>query len=313
MWYALIPLGLFLFWVALHLKTSRPDGTLVRVHPYRRIMWYIMPTRNESVVYFDAYIVADELLRYLDDVNKQFECTLNDVLVAAVARGLIQTPEMDQFVAGHRLYQRKQPSITFSMKRQRKNKKSRISTVKQDIRADHTLRSLVEDIRSKVKVERSDKVTTTDKEMKLFNMLPRPFFRGAYSFVKLLNYYNLLPGVFIRTDPMHTSIFMANLGSVNMAAGYHHLYEYGTCPLFLMFGKLEDKPVVIDGEVLVRPVLHCRFSYDERIDDGMTAGNGIYQMTGALERPYDILGCVGEDDHHAFGSERPRHWKGTDE
>ena len=40
-------------------KTSRPDGTLINVHPYRRIMWFLMPTRNESVVYWDFNIRAE--------------------------------------------------------------------------------------------------------------------------------------------------------------------------------------------------------------------------------------------------------------
>lgn len=313
MWYWIALAAPFVLWVLLHMKTSRPDGEIIKVHPYRRIMWYIMPTRNESVVYFDSYVIADEVLRYVEDLNKVIPCTLNDVLVAAVARGLIQTPEMDRFVAGHRLYQRYEPSITFSMKRERKNKKSKISTVKQVIRPDHTILTMIQDVRSKVKVERSDKKTTADTEFQVLNLMPRPMFRGAFSLVRLLDYFNLLPGFFIKTDPMHTSIFMANLGSVNMAAGYHHLYEYGTCPLFIMIGKLEDKPMVVDGEVVVKPVIHIRFSYDERIDDGMTAGNGIYEFTGALENPYEILGCVGEDDAYEYGAERPRHWKRTDE
>lgn len=310
-----IPVVILVIWVLLQLKTSRSDGTLVKVHPYRRIMWYIMPTRNESVVYFDAEIVADELLSYLEEINRRFPCTLNDLCLAAVARGLVQTPEMDRFVVGHRLYQRTRSSITFSMKRQRKNKKSKLATVKQEIRGDQTLQTLIEDIASKVKVERSDKETYADKEFKLFNALPRPVFRGAFMIFKFLDYFNILPPSFVHNDPMYTSIFMANLGTVNMAAGYHHLYEYGTCPLFLMFGKVSEKPVVVDGELVVRKVLPVRFTFDERIDDGMTAGNGIYEMTGALERPRDILGCLAEDgsDAYTFGEERPRHWKRTDE
>jgi hypothetical protein len=48
--------------IGLEFKTSRPDGILRNVHPYRRIMWFIMPGRNESVVYFDAYVDVTELL-----------------------------------------------------------------------------------------------------------------------------------------------------------------------------------------------------------------------------------------------------------
>jgi hypothetical protein len=94
---------------------------------------------------------------------------------------------------------------------------------------------------------------------------------------------------------MYTSAFLANLGSVGMGPGYHHLYEHGTCPLFLMFGKVEERPVVEDGEVKVGRVMHVRFSYDERIADGLTAKFGIESVARVLEDPERWLGCLAED------------------
>ena len=45
--------------VIAHFKTSRADGILVgKVHPYRRLMWFVMPTRNECVVYYEDKNVA---------------------------------------------------------------------------------------------------------------------------------------------------------------------------------------------------------------------------------------------------------------
>jgi hypothetical protein len=113
-------------------------------------------------------------------------------------------------------------------------------------------------------------------------MLPRPIFRLAYRAFRALDYYNLLPASFIDNDPLYTSIFMSFMGSVNMDAGYHHLFEHGTCPLFLMIGKNEDRVFVEDGKPVVKPCVHVRFTYDERIDDGMTAGDGIFASGRAL-------------------------------
>ena len=97
----------------------------------------------------------------------------------------------------------------------------------------------------------------------------------------------------------YTSGFIANLGSLKMKAGYHHLYEWGTCPLFLMLGKVEDRAMVEDGEVVARKVLHIRFSFDERVDDGLNAGKGINALRRILEDPYRYFGDPKSDD---FGS-----------
>ena len=64
-------LGVVLIWLLMSLKTSRADGTLLEVHPYRRMMPYIMRGRNESVVYYDDYIDAEKLLEYVEAVRER--------------------------------------------------------------------------------------------------------------------------------------------------------------------------------------------------------------------------------------------------
>ena len=53
-------------WVLLESKTSRSDGKLVRTHPYRRMMHFIMPSRGASVVYYESLVPAEPLLAYLE-------------------------------------------------------------------------------------------------------------------------------------------------------------------------------------------------------------------------------------------------------
>ena len=64
-WHWGVAAALLLIVVA-HFKTSRADGTYVgKVHPYRRLMWFVMPTRNESVCYYDVSIRAERLEAYV--------------------------------------------------------------------------------------------------------------------------------------------------------------------------------------------------------------------------------------------------------
>lgn len=277
------------------LKTRRSDGDFIQVHPYRRMMFYIMPGRNESVVYFDRVIRAEKLEAYLTQARETFGANMTHALVAAVGIGLGENPKMNQFVVGRRLYARKGRWVTFSMKRQKLNKQAKLSAVKLDMRDGESFRELVERINGQVKVERSGERTDSDKEFDLLNLLPRTGLNLAAGFLRTLDYYNILPAFFIKGDGMYTSAFIANLGSVGMGAGYHHLYEYGTCPLFIMAGQIEERPVVEDGKVVVGRVLPIRFSYDERIADGLTARFGIESVVRVLEDPYHWLGCVAAD------------------
>jgi len=289
----------------LNLKTPRSDGEyLGKIHAYRKMLIYIMPTRNESVVYYDDYALADELERYLKQVQGRFHADMTHAIVAAIAAGMRKTPSMNRFAVGRRLYQRKGVWVTFSMKRQKLNRAAKLSAVKREIPESQTFRQLCDALNADIKVERSDAVTYTDKEVGTLSKIPRPILRFGVNVLKMLDYYNILPAAFIKNDAMYTSMFAANLGSLGMKAGFHHLYEWGTCPLFLMIGKTEERALVENGQVVVKRVIPLRFTYDERVDDGINAGHGIRGVVEVLENPYAFLGCLDEADDHPIGKPR---------
>jgi len=287
-------------WAALSSKTSRPDGEPIRkLHPYRQLMPYVMIGRNESVVFFDTYVNAEDLLAYIEQAKERFPVDITACLVGAGFVGLCENPSMNQFASGRRLYTRKGRYITFSMKRVKKDAKAKLSAVKIRYPEGATFRDLCEKIHGNIKVERSGERTYADKEFDLFRRIPRPLMVGAQKLLASMDYYNILPGGFIEGDGMYTSIFVANLGSVDMDPGYHHLYEWGNCPLFMMVGRIQERPVVEDGKVVVRKQLHIRWSYDERIDDGLSARFGIDSVKHALEHPFEYFGCLADDGSDA--------------
>lgn len=303
-WIGLGAAILFVFWIILHAKTSRPDGTLIEnVHLYRIMMQYAMPTRTESLVYYDLEVQADALLSYIQEARQHFHTDVTHCLVAACAVGLQENPEMNRFPSGHRLYQRHGSWITFSMKREKKNKKAKLATVKKQIPDHMTFEQLCAYLSEEIHVQRSDRETYHDKEYSLLTMLPRPLLRFGVNVFRMLDYYNILPGSFIEGDALYTSIFLANLGSIGMKSAYHHLYEWGNCPLFFMVGSVEERPVVEQGKVVIRKVIPMRLTYDERIDDGLTASSGIATVQRVLEDPFRYLGCVKADgsDHCLLG------------
>jgi len=289
---------------ALNMKTSRPDGVyLHKMHAYRKMMLYIMPTRNESVVYYDDYAEADRLLEYLEAAKKRFHADMTHAIVAAINHGVKLNPSMNRFVVGRRLYQRNGIWVTFAVKRQKLNRAAKLSAVKREIPPEQSFYELCEGLRENIAVERSDAVTYTDKEVNLLSRIPRPILRFGVGLLRTLDYYGLLPAGFIKNDAMYTSVFSANLGSLGMRAGLHHLYEWGTCPLFVMVGRLEERAFVEDGKVVIKKIIPMRFSFDERIDDGLNAGHGIKAFIDALENPHELLGCLAEDgsDDHPIG------------
>ena len=53
--------------------------------------------------------------------------------------------------------------------------------------------------------------------------------------------------------------------------------------------KIQDRPVAIDGEVKIRPMMYLALSYDHRIVDGKGAVTFLIRVKEALENPLSLL------------------------
>jgi pyruvate/2-oxoglutarate dehydrogenase complex dihydrolipoamide acyltransferase (E2) component len=87
---------------------------------------------------------------------------------------------------------------------------------------------------------------------------------------------------------MYASAFVANLGSIKIDAAYHHLYEHGNCPLFVTVGQIQPRPVADGAEVAVRPTAMLRYTYDERIEDGLYCAAALELLRRRIEDPASV-------------------------
>ena len=53
--------------------------------------------------------------------------------------------------------------------------------------------------------------------------------------------------------------------------------------------KIQDRPVVEDGEIVVRPMMYLALSYDHRLIDGQEAVRFLVAIKGMIEDPARIL------------------------
>ncbi len=267
---------------------KRPDGTLVRdVPPTRRIMPYIMRGRTESSVYFEQVIDLEKTLPFIASYNASHERRISvfHVFVWAAVRALADRPRLNRFVSGGRVYQRDGIWMSFSAKKAL-NDDSPIVVLKRRFDPKLDFAEMVALLHGDVDQGRSDEKSHVDKELGFFLALPGPILRVGVTILRWLDAVNLLPGGFIHPDPMYASMFVANIGSVRLESAFHHLYEYGNCPLFAAIGRNKREAVVgDDGSVTTRRVCSIKYSFDERIEDGLYCATGLEHLKRMLEDP----------------------------
>jgi hypothetical protein len=250
----------------------RYEGELIKGESSeRRFMPFLMRGRNESIVLYEQAIDVTNVLAYLERANAglpEKKVTFFHVMLCAIVRALALRPKMNRFVVGRRIYQRKWMDFSFAVKK-KFHDDANMSVVKMRFEKDDTLATVAQKVQANIQRGRADAETGSEKLMSFFVRMPRPIIHLVMWVLRTLDYFNLLPASMIETDETYCSIFLANLGSVGLEAPFHHLYEWGTVPLFGVIGKIAKEPVVDDkGQVVARDLVHIKWSFDERITDG---------------------------------------------
>ena len=81
-----------------------------------------------------------------------------------------------------------------------------------------------------------------------------------------------------------------------MDPAYHHLYEYGTIGIFGAIGRARTELIgdPNTGRMERRRIATVRWSFDERVEDGLYAGYGLKHAKKLIEDP--IKGGIALDD-----------------
>jgi pyruvate/2-oxoglutarate dehydrogenase complex dihydrolipoamide acyltransferase (E2) component len=270
----------------------RPDGDLARGElPMRRIMPYLMRGRNESIVFQETVYRVAPARAWLRAYNRSHprRATLFHLLAYACAQALHARPRLNRFVSGGRIYQRRGVQVAFVAKKEFTDDGDE-ATVKLESNEREPFGEFSARLSGLVD-EARDTRRAVDREVGLIMALPGPVVSALMRLVRWLDRWNLFPGFMIRTDPMYSSLFLANLGSVGVSDAFHHLYEYGTVSIFGAVSAVRRAAFVDRDRVVVDDALSVRWTLDERIDDAFSAARSLRLVQHVMEDPARWLGA----------------------
>ena len=251
------------------------------------MMPYLMRGKNEAAVYFEQTLDVTRTQVFLEDWNRRGgpRATIFHVVLHALAGVLHARPRLNRFAVGRRIYDRDGVHISFAAKK-RMSDDAPLATVKRQFAAGESFAAMMEGLTGAVDDARSDRTSQVDKELSVLLRLPGPLLDAAVGLLRRLDAWGLAPRALLDPDPMYASAFVANLGSIKVDAAYHHLYEHGNCPLFVTVGQVQPRPLIDgDGQVAVRPTVMLRYTYDERIEDGLYAATALDLLRKRVEDP----------------------------
>jgi hypothetical protein len=112
---------------------------------------------------------------------------------------------------------------------------------------------------------------------------------------RFLDKRGLMPASVIATDPFQSSVVLANLGSIKLRSGYHHLTNWGTTSVFVIIGEMKERPFYDEnGKEEMRMSVDIGLTVDERISDGYYCSRAVKLLKRLLDEPELLELPLGE-------------------
>ncbi|MDO4546475.1 MAG: 2-oxo acid dehydrogenase subunit E2 [Clostridia bacterium] len=270
-------------------RGDRPDAREVRgLDSMHVIMPYIYLDRADNEAFISETIELDEVNKYLEMKNANSQngrYTLFHAIIAAVVKTITLRPDMNRFIKNRRIYQRDEVSCAFVVKRQfADGAHEGLAFVK--FGPDSTMDLVHERIMEQINVCRSEKKDDANNVMDVLCKMPRPILSFVMAILRLLDEKGKLPQSLMSVDPNHATVFLSNLGSIGLKAGYHHLFNWGTTSVFIVVGKIRtQRKVNEDGCVTSHEVVDIGITLDERIADGYYYSQTVKLLKKLLTQP----------------------------
>lgn len=273
-------------------RGDRKDAYLVRdLDSMHKFMPYLLPNRCDNEACMSELIDLTEVNKYINKLNESnpsFKYTIFHIICAAIVKTIALRPQLNWFVSGYRIYERKAISISFVVKKQFEDNAYEALAI---LNIDKDGESPIAQIHDKTErfvtaVRKHDKQDGTTDAMDLFTKLPRWLLRILVNIIIRLDANGHLPDSLAKEDPYSSSVFVSNLGSIKMHANYHHLTNYGTNSLFAIIDEKHLHPFFDkDGKVEMREALRLGLTADERIADGVYFAKSIRLLRRLIESP----------------------------
>lgn len=282
---------------------DRPDGKALKVPNFKKLNPYMFPTRDESVLFAEERFDIDNAIAMLLEINKgkdpEDRINLFHIILAAYMRTVVERPILNTFVAGQRYFRRNELSFSFVVKKDISDEGEE-TILKIIFNPEDTLHDVARRVKDAVNHSKSAIGNTTEKEIDIVMALPRFGIKAFMWFYRFLDYHNLLPGFMIKTDPLYATAFFTNLGSIGMDSISHHLYNWGTCSVFISVGKVKKGPIFDNrhGNMKIGHVLDMKMTLDDRVADGVYYYNSLTTFKKYVEHPEPLLEPAGYTKEH---------------
>ena len=252
------------------------------------IMPFILPDRCSNQAFFTFQIDLTNLNKFIEKKNAghpDYKYNMFQCIVTAVLKIITLRSKLSIFIHDKRMYKRNEVSAAFTVKQEFLDDGGEVLCFIHS-KPEWTIDDVHNELkRQLLKLKNRNYVDESTGFMDKFNQLPKFISRPLVSLVAWLEKHSLCPKALLETDPYHSSVVLANLGSIGLPDGYHHLTNWGTTSIFVVIGQYGRLPFYENDQVIFKDGVKLGITVDERIADGYYFSKSFKMLKLFLENP----------------------------
>ena len=255
---------------------------------WRRIALNAWAAPREATIHGSLEIDATAMLSYIEKARAAgARVTVTHLVAKAVALAIAKMPQANGIVSRGSLWLRDSVDIFLQVALDEGESLSGATIRGADKK---TVEQIAEELSEKVSRIRAHTDESTEQTTRSMSRIPD---RLLGRVLRLLSWAQYDRGIDLSKLGVETDTFgsamVTNVGMFGLQQGFPPAFPLGRTAIVLLVGEVTQKPVVIDGQIVARPMLGLHATVDHRIIDGYHAGVLAAELRRALLDPAALL------------------------
>lgn len=247
---------------------------------------------SDPSVYGLMEVNMSKSLKLLESLNSKGgpKVTVTHLVVKVFAMALAQFPDLNVLIRHHRLFRREEVDI-FVQVATKENGGRDLSGAKVHNAHQKSLTQIAQELSGQAESIRKGKDPNLNQSKKSLKPITPGFLKYLLKLLGYLLYDLNISPKFLGLPPNpFGALMVTNVGVFGLKTAWAPLVPYSRTPTVLTIGQINEKPIVENGQVVIRPMLDIGITIDHRIIDGYLAGEAATYIKSLFDAPEK---CVG--------------------
>ena len=241
--------------------------------PWRKTATAIYKKSIDGRIYGTFEVEMDAVFNYIKKhKEKGTRITITQIAMAAIGRAIaLDIPDVNVFVKRGNIVPRDNVGIYTAVMKAGSSEMG--GFVLRHVE-DKSIFDITKEMDERVaKSKQADHEEGASKSKNILASIPWPFRNWIFNFARWLHTkMGKEVGVFNLYNDSFGSAMVTNIGHHDLQFGFPALLPIANVPFIVALGKIEEKPVVRNGEIVIRKIMPATATLDHRIFDGSQGG-----------------------------------------